>query len=69
MKTQHARRLPLTRLLEVGGVLTTRIVRDPIPNCTDWPADDYVEQDAKPTIGELDNQFRSKEAAGNCTSG
>ena len=37
-------------------------------NCSEWPTSDYVEQSEKPTTGELDNQCKAKEQAGNCSS-
>jgi hypothetical protein len=37
-------------------------------NCSSWPTTDYEEQVGKPTSGELDNECRSKENAGNCTT-
>jgi hypothetical protein len=36
-------------------------------NCSQWPTSDYVEQQSKPTTGELHNECRSKEAAGTCS--
>ena len=36
-------------------------------NCSNWPTSNYVEQQSKPTSGELDNECKAKEAAGNCT--
>jgi hypothetical protein len=36
-------------------------------NCSEWPTSDYTEHDGKPTSGELCNQCKSKDAAGNCT--
>lgn len=38
-------------------------------NCALWPTSGYTESSTKPTTGELCNQCKSKEAAGNCTSG
>ncbi|MBB5730740.1 hypothetical protein [Sphingomonas prati] len=35
-------------------------------NCTLWPTTNVVEQSGKPTTGELCNQCRSKDSAGNC---
>lgn len=35
-------------------------------NCSKWPTSDYEEQHSKPTTGELDNECRAKEAAGDC---
>ena len=35
-------------------------------NCTLWPTSDYKEQENKPTTGELCNQCRSKDTAGEC---
>jgi hypothetical protein len=35
-------------------------------NCSKWPTSDFDVQYTKPTTGELDNECRSKEAAGTC---
>jgi hypothetical protein len=35
-------------------------------NCSNWPTSDYVEANAKPTSGELDNECKAKEKARNC---
>lgn len=35
-------------------------------NCSNWPTEDFVEQDDKPTTGELDNEYKSKERDGEC---
>lgn len=39
-------------------------------NCSNWPTGtpgvDYTVSRTKPTSGELDNECRSKERAGNC---
>jgi len=35
-------------------------------NCSNWPTSNYVERDAKPTSGELDNECLAKEKAGTC---
>jgi len=39
-------------------------------NCSKWPEDwedyDEVETDGRPTDGELDNECRAKEKAGDC---
>ncbi|MFA5163835.1 MAG: hypothetical protein WC441_04960 [Patescibacteria group bacterium] len=35
-------------------------------NCSNWPTSDYVEQQTKPTSGELCNECKSKQAAGTC---
>lgn len=37
-------------------------------NCTDWPTSDYVEENHKPTSGELCNQCLGKERNGTCRS-
>ena len=37
-------------------------------NCSNWPTSDYESRYTKPTTGELDNECRSKEAAGACSS-
>ena len=34
-------------------------------NCSNWPSSDYIETDKKPTYGELDNECKAKEEAGN----
>ena len=36
-------------------------------NCTNWPTVNYDSQQSKPTTGELDNECKAKEAAGNCS--
>lgn len=35
-------------------------------NCSNWPTSDYQKRPDKPTTGELCNECRGKEAAGNC---
>lgn len=35
-------------------------------NCSKWPTSNYEESTTKPTTGELCNECRAKEAAGNC---
>ena len=35
-------------------------------NCSTWPADDCEESSSKPIAGELCNECRAKQAAGNC---
>ncbi len=35
-------------------------------NCSNWPTSDYIERNTKPTYGELDNECRAKEKAGDC---
>lgn len=35
-------------------------------NCSNWPTSDYVEQQAKPSSGELDNECLAKQEAGAC---
>jgi hypothetical protein len=37
-------------------------------NCSNWPTSNYEEitTSGRPTSGELDNECRSKEQAGNC---
>ena len=35
-------------------------------NCSNWPTADYEVRYTKPTHGDLDNECKSKEAAGNC---
>lgn len=35
-------------------------------NCSNWPTSDYDERHTRPTSGELDNECRSKQAAGTC---
>jgi hypothetical protein len=35
-------------------------------NCSKWPTANYEEKKDKPTSGELCNECRSKQAAGNC---
>lgn len=37
-------------------------------NCPNWPTSDYVEQDGKPSSGELDNTCRSLESKGDCNN-
>lgn len=36
-------------------------------NCSNWPKWDYDSQSSKPTSGELDNECKAKEKAGDCT--
>jgi hypothetical protein len=40
-------------------------------NCSNWPTGtpgkDYDSSQTKPTSGELDNECKSKEKAGNCS--
>lgn len=35
-------------------------------NCSNWPTSNYDERPAKPTSGELCNECKAKQAAGNC---
>jgi len=35
-------------------------------NCALWPTSNYVEQQQKPTTGELCNQCKANEDAGTC---
>jgi uncharacterized protein (DUF433 family) len=35
-------------------------------NCSTWPADNYEESSSKPITGELCNECRAKQMAGNC---
>ena len=35
-------------------------------NCSKWPNSNYDERNSKPTTGELDNECRAKDGAGNC---
>ncbi len=35
-------------------------------NCSNWPTSDYVEQEQKPTTGELCNECRAKRNVGTC---
>ena len=35
-------------------------------NCNNWPTYDYVEQQSKPTTGELCDECRAKRSAGTC---
>lgn len=35
-------------------------------NCSNWPTSDYESRQSKPTTGELDNECKAKEDAGNC---
>ena len=36
-------------------------------NCNNWPTTNYDERPTKPSSGDLCNECRSKDAAGNCT--
>ena len=36
-------------------------------NCSNWPMSEYNSRSAKPTTGELCNECKAKDAAGNCT--
>ena len=38
-------------------------------NCSNFPKSDYDEQSTKPTSGELCNECKDKEKAGDCTRG
>ena len=35
-------------------------------NCSNWPTSDYQEQTTKPTTGELCDECKGKERAGDC---
>ena len=35
-------------------------------NCSNWPTSDYDSRDTKPTYGELDNECKAKDKAGDC---
>jgi hypothetical protein len=35
-------------------------------NCSNWPTSDYDERSDKPTTGELCDQCRAKDKAGEC---
>ena len=35
-------------------------------NCSNWPMIDFDSRWGKPTSGELDNECKEKEKAGNC---
>jgi hypothetical protein len=35
-------------------------------NCSNWPTEDYVERDSKPTYGELCDQCEAKQRNNNC---
>ena len=35
-------------------------------NCSQWPTINFVEQQARPTTGELDNECRAKERDNRC---
>lgn len=35
-------------------------------NCTEYPESDYLEHPSKPSSGELCDQCKAKEKAGNC---
>lgn len=37
-------------------------------NCSNWPTSNYVVSHTKPTTGELDNECRAKQSAGNCST-
>jgi hypothetical protein len=37
-------------------------------NCSNWPRWDYDSRLTKPTSGELDNECKAKEKAGDCTT-
>ena len=36
-------------------------------NCSKWPTSDYVEQQSRPTTGELDNECLAKQQANTCS--
>jgi len=35
-------------------------------NCSNWPTEDYDVRYSKPISGELDNECKAKDSAGNC---
>jgi hypothetical protein len=35
-------------------------------NCSNWPTEDYVERDSKPTYGELCDQCEARQRNNNC---
>lgn len=35
-------------------------------NCSNWPTSDYVEQQSRPSSGELDNECLAKQQANAC---
>lgn len=37
-------------------------------NCSNWPTSNYDSSPTKPDDGELDNECRAKEKAGNCSN-
>ena len=37
-------------------------------NCSNWPRQDYVERETKPTTGELCNECIAKERNGTCSN-
>jgi hypothetical protein len=36
-------------------------------NCSNWPTSEYVEQQTRPTTGELDNECLAKQQANACS--